>query len=239
MFTLLGLAVPAVAWADKQIEAGPPDRFTTTDITMDQGEKLTFHNGDTVTHDVTATQNGPDGKPLFKSAETDGGKTSTVEGAQYLTAGHYDFICSIHPNMKGSIHVTTNGTPLARPGSTQSSSTTVKDTTAPSEVVRVASRHVHVLRRTHKLVVRVELSEPGHVTLRAIARPKKDGPLVTIARGTVHIESAGIKRVRLSLTPAGRAAVRRHGGLAVIVTGKAMDMAGNETTAEHGRELSS
>jgi plastocyanin len=241
LFTLLGLAVPAGAWADKQIEAAPPDRFTTTDITMDQGEKLTFHNGDTVTHDVTATQNGPDGKPLFKSAETDGGKTSTVDGSQYLTAGHYDFICSIHPNMKGSIHVTTNGTPAARPGSSQSSSssTGAKDTVKPTALVRVASRHVHVLRRTHKLVVRVELSEPGHVELRAIARPRKNGPLVTVARGTVHLESAGIKRVRLSLTRAGRAAVRRHGSLAIIVTGKAMDMAGNETTAEHGRELSS
>jgi plastocyanin len=241
LFTLLGLAVPAVAWADKQIEAGPPDRFTTTDITMDQGETVTFHNGDTVTHDVTATQTGSDGKPLFKSAETDGGKTSTVQGTQYLTTGHYDFICSIHPNMKGSIHVTANGTPAARPGSSQNSTSpsSSNDHVKPTEVVRVASRHVHVLRRTHKLVVRVEMSEPGHVSLRAIARPHKNGPLVTIARGTVHIESAGIKRVRLSLTPAGRAAVRRHGGLAVIVTGKAMDMAGNETTAEHGRELSS
>src|SRR3954454_14910198 len=147
LFTLLGLVVPAVAWADKQIEAAPPDRFTTTDITMDQGEKLTFHNGDTVTHDVTATQNGPDGKPLFKSAETDGGKTSTVDGAQYLTAGHYDFICSIHTNMKGPIHVTTNGTPAARPGSGSqtSNSPSAKDTVAPSALVRVASRHVHVL----------------------------------------------------------------------------------------------
>src|SRR3954471_24997935 len=121
VFTLLGLAVPAVAWADKEIDAGPPNRFTTTDITMDQGEKLTFHNGDTVTHDVTSTQTGSAGKPLFKSAETDGGKSSTVDGAQYLTAGHYDFICSIHPNMKGTIHVTTNGTPAARPGSSQNS----------------------------------------------------------------------------------------------------------------------
>jgi hypothetical protein len=74
--------------------------------------------------------------------------------------------------------------------------------------------------------------------LRAIARPHRNGPLVTVARGTVHLESAGVKRVRLSLTRAGRAAVRRHGDLAIIVTGRAMDMAGNETTAEHGRELS-
>src|SRR3954470_1359112 len=169
---LVALVVPALAWADKQIQAAPGNRYSTTDVTIDQGERVTFHNGDTVAHDVTATQNGPDSKPLFRSATTDPGKNSTVDGTQYLTTGHYDFICSIHPNMKGSIHVTTNGTPVQRPGANQSNSSSgAKDTVAPTELVRVASRHVHVLRRTHRLVVRVELSEPGHIELRAIARP--------------------------------------------------------------------
>src|SRR5438132_65115 len=111
------LACPALAWADKTIEAAPPYRFVTTDVTMDQGERLTFHNGDTVTHDVTATQNGSDGQPLFKTPPVDGGKEAFVEGSQYLTAGHYEFICSIHPNMKGMLTVTSNGTPQPRPGS--------------------------------------------------------------------------------------------------------------------------
>src|SRR3954471_22279126 len=155
---VVALVVPALAWADKRIEAGPPNRFTTTDVTMDQGEKLTFHNGDTVTHDVTATQNGPDGKPLFKTAATDGGKTSTVDGAQYLTAGHYDFICSIHPNMKGSIHVTTNGTPAQRPGGGSSGSPSASsDKDAPSVTLLLASRHVRVVRRARALTVRVQL----------------------------------------------------------------------------------
>src|SRR3954447_22740776 len=156
---VVALVVPALAWADKRIEAGPPNRFTTTDVTMDQGEKLTFHNGDTVTHDVTATQNGPDGKPLFKTAATDAGKDSFVDGSQYLSAGHYDFICSIHPNMKGSIHVTSNGTPAQRPGSAPSTSpSAAKDTTKPTVTLRIASRHVHVVRSAHALVVRVQLS---------------------------------------------------------------------------------
>jgi hypothetical protein len=55
----------------------------------------------------------------------------------------------------------------------------------------------------------------------------------------VHFKAAGLKRVRLRLTRAGRLAVHRRGGLAVIVTGDAMDMAGNETKTAHGRTLRS
>src|SRR3954466_1523582 len=155
LFVLAALAVPAIAWADKRIEAGPPNRFTTTDVTMDQGERLIFHNGDTVAHDVTATQNGPDGKPPFKTATTDPGKDSFVEGSQYLSSGHYDFICSIHPNMKGSIHVTSNGTPATRSGGPASSSPSgPKDTQKPTVSLLIASRHAQVVRRAHALVVR-------------------------------------------------------------------------------------
>jgi plastocyanin len=235
---LVALVVPALAWADKQIQAGPGNRYTTTDVTIDQGEKVTFHNGDTVAHDVTATQNTPDGKPLFRSATTDPGKDAPVDGTQYLTTGHYDFICSIHPDMKGSIHVTTNGTPVKRAGGGSSSAPTgAKDTVKPTVVVRVASRHVHDVRAGHDLTVRVQLSEPGHVELRAIARPRPGGPLVTVARGTTRLKAAGLRRVHLRLTRAGRAAVRRHRGLAVIVTAHAMDLAGNAATATHGRTL--
>src|SRR4051812_11470449 len=169
-FALVALVVPAIAWADKRIEAGPPNRFTTTDITMDQGEKLTFHNGDTVSHDVTATQKGPDGKPLFRTPNVDAGKTATVDGAQYLTTGHYEYICSIHPNMKGNVHVSANGTPVKRPGSSGSSTSpsNVNDKTAPDVAVRIASRRLRVIRRSHSLSVVVNLSEPAHVVLRAV-----------------------------------------------------------------------
>src|SRR6476661_8616767 len=91
---------PVGALADQTIQAAPPDRFTTTVITMDQGERLSFHNGDTVGHDVTATATTTDGRPLFKTPTVASGKDAFVEGSQYLTEGHYDFYCSIHPNMK-------------------------------------------------------------------------------------------------------------------------------------------
>ena len=37
----LGLVWPAVAWADEQIQADPSNRYSTPEITIDQGEKVT------------------------------------------------------------------------------------------------------------------------------------------------------------------------------------------------------
>jgi plastocyanin len=232
---IAGLLWPVIAWADKTVEAGPPTRYTTTEITMDQGERLTFRNGDTVAHDVTATAQGPDGKPLFRTPIVESNKSAFVDGSQYLTEGHYDFFCSLHANMKGSIHVTANGTPQQRP--TDSGPSSTADKTKPRLRLQILSRTATTARARHALVVRVNLSETSHLELRAIARPKSGGKLVTVARKVLH-KASGIKRVRLKLTPAGRKALRRHRSLAIVVTGRAIDRSGNMSTANHGRTLS-
>ncbi len=84
--------------------------------TTDQGEVVPFQvNGDT--HNVTAHQNGPDGKALFRTPTISGGTTG-VQGTQYLTAGSYTFFCTIHPTtMEATLVVTANGTAQARPAS--------------------------------------------------------------------------------------------------------------------------
>src|SRR3954469_19364277 len=135
---------PAIGWADKTVEAAPPNRFSTTEITMDQGERLTFHNGDTVTHNVSATVAGPDGKPLFQTPNIESGKTAFVEGSQYLTEGHYDFVCTLHNGMKGSIHVTGNGTPAQRPGAVTQAP--AADRTKPVLKLRILSRTTRIAR---------------------------------------------------------------------------------------------
>jgi len=60
---------------------------------------------------------GPDGSALFRSATIGGGgATAPVAGTQYLTTGSYPFTCTIHPTeMHGTLQVTGNGTPQARP----------------------------------------------------------------------------------------------------------------------------
>jgi plastocyanin len=230
------LLLPVIAWADKTVEAGPPNRFTTPEITMDQGEPLTFRNGDTVSHDVTATDNGPDGKPLFGTPVVAAGKSAFVEGSQYLTEGHYPFVCTLHNGMKGTLHVTGAGTPKTRPGEQPAEQPATTDTVKPKLKLRIASGSTEMARVRDALVVRVELSEQSHLELKAVARPKKGGPLVVIAKRLLH-KAEGVRRVRLKLTPAGVDALKRDRSLAVIVNGTAIDPAGNMTKAIHGRTL--
>jgi plastocyanin len=232
---------PAIAWADKTITAEPQNRYGTPDVTMDQGEKLTFRNNDVAGHDVTATGKGPDGKPLFSTPIIGRGESAFVEGSQYLTTGHYPFICSVHPNMKGSVHVTGNGTPQQRPGSGGGGggggpAPKPDDKQAPALAVQIVSRRMRAVRRARSLRVRLSLDEAARVSLRAVARPKVNGRLVTVARGSVNVTGEGVRRVSVRLTRAGRRAMRKK-RLAVIVTARARDGAGNRTTEQHGRTL--
>jgi plastocyanin len=77
-----------------------------------EAESFQFHN-------VTATQKGADGRPLFQSPDIGPGQTTSVDGTQYLPPGTYPFICTIHAvqtvPMTGKLVITDNGaTPLAR-----------------------------------------------------------------------------------------------------------------------------
>src|SRR3954447_12573381 len=84
---------PAVARADKVVTAEVVWRYDASEYTIDQGEKLTFKNTDTVSpgnHDVTADAAGPDGRtPVFRSKTIDDGQESVVDGADRLTTGDY------------------------------------------------------------------------------------------------------------------------------------------------------
>src|SRR5207247_4375700 len=137
--------------ADKEIRAGPVNRFQTPDVTMDQGEKVTFRNLDLNRHNVFATANGPDGKPWFKSATIGQNETALVDGAQNLTTGNYEFICNIHPFMTGTLHVTANGTPQPRPGT--GGAPPAADTTPPNVSVRLVSARQASVRRSRALSV--------------------------------------------------------------------------------------
>ena len=123
----LGLAIALVAFAamayaglalaaSDTIVGQIDSTYTASTYTTDQGEVVPFQvTGGT--HNVTARQNGPDGKALFRSPDISGGTTG-VQGTQYLSAGDYTFYCTIHPTtMQATLHVTSNGSPLARPSS--------------------------------------------------------------------------------------------------------------------------
>jgi hypothetical protein len=145
--------------------------------------------------------------------------------------------------MKGTIKVNTNGTPKPRGGAGGGAGGAgggaggAADTQAPTVAVRVLSTAVRATRSSGVLRVSVGVDEASSVTLRAVARPRVGGPLVTIATGKVSFDGAGKRNVEALLTRAGRRALRNRRRLAVIVTAKAVDRAGNAGEEAHGRTL--
>ncbi len=109
-----------IALAASQTIVGQVDNtYNAPTYTTDQGEVVQF-NVTGSTHNVTAHQNGPDAGALFRTPTISGGTTG-VQGTQYLSAGDYTFFCSVHPTtMQATLHVTSNGTPQARPSATVS-----------------------------------------------------------------------------------------------------------------------
>ncbi|HEU0131757.1 MAG TPA: cupredoxin domain-containing protein [Mycobacteriales bacterium] len=79
--------------------------FTPGDVSVARGETLTLVNLDPAAHDVTALDVGPGG-PLFRSATIDRpGQTAVVTGVESLEPGVYEFYCSVHTEMHGTVSV--------------------------------------------------------------------------------------------------------------------------------------
>jgi plastocyanin len=228
------LAVPAAAWADEKIVAQPPNRYATPSVTIDQGERLTFQNADVVSHDVTAEDVGPGNKPLFSSPLVAGGSEAFVEGSQYLTTGSYKFLCSVHPSMRGTLTVTSAGTPVPRPGSGGSGGGGSggggggggqADTKAPAISVEVKASRASGVRRARALKVAVTVDEAADVQLTATVGSKGK----VVAAGSVGLGAAGTRMASLRLTRAGRRALSH--AATVTVAAKAVDKAGNTAQA--------
>ena len=80
--------------------------YATPVMVTRKGGPLNFVNFDVVQHDVVAKENGPDGKPWFKSKLIGLAETAPVEGLERVEAGRtYPFYCSLHPGMQGSLQV--------------------------------------------------------------------------------------------------------------------------------------
>jgi plastocyanin len=237
----LGLAALAVAAlapaarADERIVAGPPVRYVTPAVTIDQGERLTFLNQDTVAHDVTARNDGPDGKPLFRTDTIGNGKEVPVEGSQYLVTGTYRFLCTVHPNMEGTITVTSAGTPAPRPGGQPpgggggggpSPGGGGGDTTPPDVTLALGGTRSGDLR-AGALPVSVSSNEAANVSVRGTV--VKGRRRIALHAVTATFTGAGSQTVTLALSRSARRALRRSAK--VILTATALDSAGNRGTA--------
>lgn len=232
-FTLTAVAValgaPTVASADERIVAGAGNRYLTTTPSIDQGELLTFQNQDVSRHDVTATNEGPDQRPLFASALIGQGQEAEVVGARYLTTGSYGFFCTIHPFMTGTLTVTSAGTPLPRPGGGEPPPAS-GDMTPPRLGARIARR---VSRG--RLPVELTSDEASSVTVSATARVGRR--TVRLAGARASLSAGSPRTVRLRLSSSARRALRGEKRATVTATVTGTDAAGNRGRAASTRRV--
>jgi len=188
---VLGVGAAAAWGAPATIVATGGNVFDAASYAHDGGSiaQLTVTGSN---HNATAVANGPDGKTLFRSNTIIGGSTP-VNGTQYLSAGSYPFICTIHPDtMQATLNVTGTGLPR------------------PTVDVAVSSRKLSKVVKKGKLAVKVTTTGAPVVGLTAAIGKR------TIATGTVP---AGGTSAALKLTKSGRQALAGKEKATVRVTG--------------------
>jgi plastocyanin len=219
------LAVAGALWAapalgDATITAGPdPNTYATTDVTIDQGQTITFQNSDRdAIHDVTADRKGSNGAALFRSETIENGKTTPVKGVEFLTTGDYGYHCSVHPFMTGTLHVTGNGMPKPR------------DTTAPDASVAIVDSRISGVLEHKGVTIRLRSDEPARFKLTATAGKTK------VATGTIDVK--GTKRnAKLALTRSGKRLLFRASTVKLKLTAQVTDAADNRSSASASRTL--
>jgi plastocyanin len=171
------------------------NHYSASTYTSDQGQVVQFQVTGS-THNVTAHQPGPDGGALFRTPTISGG-TAGVNGTQYLPAGDYTFFCSIHPStMQATLHITSNGTPQARPHAD----------------LRVRSRKISKVTKKGLLVAIDTSTEIDAVALTAKLGKTTIGTVAGLSVGS------GQQFELLKLSKAGKSKLRRKQKATVTVT---------------------
>ena len=221
------LAMPASALADKTIEAQTVWRFDASTYMLDTGEKLTFKNDDSGSpgpHNVTATDKGPDGKPLFASDTIKNGEQAAVNGATTLKPGSYGFICTVHPFMQATLVVTDRSQPApSQP--------------APAAPSKPAGPKVRAsLGKTSLRAKRVvaSVSSDKKLTLDASLVAQIGKKTLTVG----HAQATG-RHVKLNipLSAAGRRALKHARSARLTLYIEARDSSGNLSTTKTSRLL--
>jgi plastocyanin len=71
--------------------------FKPASVTINKGDTVTWTNGDQVGHDVTADD--------FNSGDPGGIGNGESYKYTFKTAGTFDYVCTVHPGMKGTVIV--------------------------------------------------------------------------------------------------------------------------------------
>jgi plastocyanin len=217
------LAAPAVASSDATSQGGPGLHYFPSRLTIAQGTRVVLDNQDSTQHSIVSDGYAPDGSRLFRSATTEPGSSALVAGSEYLTTGSYDFFCSVHSGMRGTLAVSSEGTPVPRPQT--------PDTTRPGLRLRVLTRSMGTALARRALLLHVRSTE--YVRVRLVARWHGR----RIAAGRTLVPRAGFRGTRLRLNRRGRKLFRKHRRVRISVRGVAVDRAGNGRRARAAQTL--
>ncbi|MGH2986738.1 MAG: cupredoxin domain-containing protein [Solirubrobacterales bacterium] len=206
------LAVPAGAGADERVIAGPaPSTYLNPEVELDAGEPLSFLNADLgAAHDVTSVDVAG-AKALFASETVGPGTEVPVVGAESLAPGTYDYLCSVHTFMEGTLAVRGSGPPDQD-----------ADKKAPRLSVRVLDERIREVLHAGGLTLRAKLDEPATLRVRASAG-RRD---VKVASGGAKLDS-GASRIVAQLTPRGKRALKKADRVRLKLSARAEDAAGN------------
>jgi plastocyanin len=72
-------------------------KFEPANVTIDAGQTVTWTNEDSVGHDVTGDD--------FKSGDPGAMKSGDTFEHTFDAAGTFDYVCTVHPGMEGSVTV--------------------------------------------------------------------------------------------------------------------------------------
>jgi len=72
-------------------------KFDPAEVTVATGDTVTWVNNDTVGHDVTGDD--------FKSGEPGAMNNGDTFEQKFDTAGTFDYVCTVHPGMEGTVKV--------------------------------------------------------------------------------------------------------------------------------------
>jgi plastocyanin/glucose/arabinose dehydrogenase len=95
------------------VVVGVASQYAPGTVQVYEGDTLQLLNVDNVPHNVFSRESKPDGKPLFASALITGpGATAPVVGVDALDAGSYQYFCTVHANMVGTLAVEGGPSPV-------------------------------------------------------------------------------------------------------------------------------
>lgn len=85
--------------------AGGTMLYVVSEITIVQGDTLTLVNVDPQQQHDLASEDWENGARKFESAAVGVGTPAEVRGVSTLAPSSYPFLCRLHPEMRGNLHV--------------------------------------------------------------------------------------------------------------------------------------